>query len=230
MDRRAFFVGAGAGLATLMLGGCAATPPDKQAVKQVAPVQAGNDTKISDKAAGGKMKITVITGSPHKEGTSALLAERFIDGAKAVGHEVFRFNAAFEDVSPCNGCDRCGMNGPCIYKDSMNKLNPELLASDLVAFVTPLYYYDMSAQIKTVIDRFYANNSKLMGNKKAVLMVTAYANKDWTMNSITEHYKTLVRYLRWEDRGMVLAVGCGARSDIERSDFPNQAYKLGLSV
>ena len=122
------------------------------------------------------------------------------------------------------------MNGPCIYKDSMNKLNPELLAADLVAFITPLYYYDMSAQIKTVIDRFYSNNSRLMGNKKAVLMVTAYANKDWTMDSITEHYKTLVRYLQWEDAGMVLAVGCGARSDIERTDFPNQAYKLGLNL
>lgn len=112
----------------------------------------------------------------------------------------------------------------------MNKLNPELLASNLVAFVTPLYYYDMTAQIKTVIDRFYANNSKLMGNKKAVLMATAYANKDWTMDSLTEHYKTLVLYLKWEDAGMVLAVGCGVRSDIERTDFPNQAYKMGLNV
>ena len=177
-----------------------------------------------------KMKITVITGSPHKTGTSALLADTFIEGAKKSGHEVFRFNAAFEEVHPCIGCDRCGMDGPCIYKDSMNKLNPELLAADLVAFVTPLYYWGMSAQLKTVIDRFYSSNSTLHVKKKAVLMATAYDSNDWTMQALTAHYKTLLRYMGWEDAGMVLAVGCGGRSDIERTDFPNQAYRLGLKV
>lgn len=102
------------------------------------------------------MKITVITGSPHKDGTSALLADKFIQGAKKSGHDVFRFNAAFEDVHSCNGCDHCGMNGPCVFKDSMSKLLPELLVSDLIAFVTPLYYWGMSVQLKKVIDRFYS--------------------------------------------------------------------------
>ena len=57
------------------------------------------------------MKIVVVTGSPHKAGTSALLADKFIEGAESKGHEVFRFNAAFEDIHPCRGCDACGMNG-----------------------------------------------------------------------------------------------------------------------
>ena len=176
------------------------------------------------------MKMTVITGSPHKNGTSALLADRFIEGAIKSGHDVFRFNAAFEEVKPCIGCDRCGMNGPCIYKDAMNKLFPELLAADLVVLVTPLYYWGMTAQLKTVIDRFYSENSKLHIKKKAVLLATAYDANDWTMEALTVHYKTLLRYLGWEDAGMVLAVGCGVRSDIERTDFPNQAYRLGLNA
>ena len=49
------------------------------------------------------MKIVVVTGSPHKAGTSALLADKFIEGAKSKGHDVFRFNAAFEDIHPCRG-------------------------------------------------------------------------------------------------------------------------------
>ena len=57
------------------------------------------------------MKITVITGSPHKNGTSALLADRFIKGAKEAGHNVFRFDSAFEQVKPCLGCDHCGFGG-----------------------------------------------------------------------------------------------------------------------
>jgi len=225
MNRRDFIAGTGAGLVTILLGGCNFASQDKAQHKPVALAATENNNERSK-----KMKITVITGSPHKAGTSALLADKLIEGAEKSGHSVFRFNAAFEEVHPCIGCDRCGMNGPCVYQDSMNKLNPELLAADLVVFVTPLYYWGMSAQLKTVIDRFYANNSRLHGNKKAILMATAYDSKDWTMTALTEHYKTLVRYLNWEDAGMVLAVGCGGRSDIERSEFPNQAYQLGLNV
>ena len=50
------------------------------------------------------------------------------------------------------------------------------------------------------------------------------------MEALSAHYETLARYLQWEDAGRVLAVGCGVRSDIERSQFPQEAYQLGLSL
>jgi multimeric flavodoxin WrbA len=226
MKRRDFIASTGAGLVTILLGSCRFT--SKEELQQPSAQLAAAD---SNNGGSKKMQIAVITGSPHKNGTSALLTDKFIEGAKTAGHEFFRFNAAFEDIHPCLGCDRCGMNGPCVHQDDIDKkLMPKLLAADLVAFVTPLYYYGMSAQIKIAVDRFYARNSKLHGNKKAVLMATAYNSSDWTFNALTEHYKTLVRYMEWENRGMVLAVGCGGRSDIERSEFPNQAYQLGLNI
>ncbi len=179
-----------------------------------------------------KMKITVLTGSPHEKGTSALLADEFIRGATEAGHEVFRFNAAFEDVHPCIGCDRCGLGArKCVFNDAMDRLNPHLLEADVLVFVTPLYYFGMSAQLKTVIDRFYANNYRIMeGGRKSILMATAWNNDDWTMTDLTHHYRTLVRYLKMQDVGMVLAKGCGRRSDIENSDYPQQAYRLGKSL
>ena len=175
------------------------------------------------------MKVTVITGSPHKKGTSALLADEFIRGAQEAGWDTFRFDSAFEQVAPCLGCDRCGI-GPCVQKDAMQKLVPELLASQAVALVTPLYYFGFSAQIKTVIDRFYANSYKLTGGKRVFLMATAYDSNEWTMQALAAHYETLARYMRWQDSGRVLAAGCGARSDIERSRFPQEAYRLGFSL
>lgn len=222
MKRRDFVIGLGT-LAAGLWGGFPLSA-DKAHGQSVVTDRGSNHNR------GKKMKITVITGSPHKNGTSALLADKFIEGAQKSGHDVYRFNAAFEEVHPCTGCDRCGMEGPCIYKDAMNQLLPKLLAADLIAFVTPLYYYGMSAQLKTVIDRFYSNNSSLHVKKKAVLMATAYNTSDWTMQALTAHYKTLLRYMGWEDAGMVLATGCGVRSAIERTDFPNQAYRLGLRV
>lgn len=178
------------------------------------------------------MNITVITGSPHKKGTSDLLVENFIKGAKESGHEVFRFDAAFEDVKPCLGCNHCVANDSvCVYKDSMGKLNDKLLSADMVVFVTPIYYYGMTAQLKTVIDRFYANNMKLLGSKKkAILMAASYDADDWTMESLELHYKTIVKFMKWENAGMLLATGCATRQDIELTDYPNQAYELGKNV
>ena len=178
------------------------------------------------------MKITVITSSPHRKGTSALLADELIRGAQEAGHDVFRFDAGFEQVKPCLGCDRCGAGtAKCVQEDSMEKLNPHLLESDLVVFATPLYYYGISAQLKLVIDRFYANNSRLMGSgKKAVLLATCADGTDESMKDIVAHYQTIVRYLKWEDAGVITATGCGAREDIEKSDFPAQAYNMGRAL
>ena len=65
----------------------------------------------------------MITGSPHKDGTSNVLACEFIRGAEEAGHDVYRFDAAFEDVSPCRGCDSCRVHGgKCVYSDSMDKI------------------------------------------------------------------------------------------------------------
>lgn len=177
------------------------------------------------------MRITAITGSPHKNGTSAYLADHFIRGAEEQGHQVFRFNAAFEEIHPCLGCDRCGTTGKCVHQDSMEKLTPHLLEADMVVFVTPLYYFGMSAQLKTVIDRLYAINYKLMGSgKKAALLATAYDDNDWTMRDLAAHYQTIVKYLHWDDSGMILADGCGNRSAIEKSDYGRKAYQFGKSL
>ena len=69
-----------------------------------------------------KMKIIVLTGSPRKNGNSAYLAEQFIKGAEEKGHEVFRFDCAFKQVEPCRACNRCGMDGPCIFNDDFQEL------------------------------------------------------------------------------------------------------------
>lgn len=65
----------------------------------------------------GKMKILVLTGSPRKNGNSGTLADFLIRGAKEAGHEVVRFDCAFRKVHPCIACNRCGMNGPCVFQD-----------------------------------------------------------------------------------------------------------------
>ena len=202
MDRREFIKGAGIGLATLVTAGCSFGLPGGAASSSAGAAGTA-------KGGSGKMKITVITGSPHKAGTSALLADKFIEGATEAGHEVYRFDAGQQEIHPCIACDHCGMNGPCIYQDAIEtEMLPHVLESDLVAFVTPLYYYTCSAQLKTAIDRFYSRAGQVQGgNRKSVLMATAYNSASSTMDALNTYYKALINYLNWKDVGTVMAIG-----------------------
>ena len=113
------------------------------------------------------MKILILDGSPHPNGTTSLLRKAFAEGALSAGHTVDTFHTAKEDLHPCLGCNHCRNTGDgCVYKDGMEKLNPLLLMADCVVFSTPLYYFGMSAQIKMAIDRFFANNQVLRAQHK----------------------------------------------------------------
>ena len=178
------------------------------------------------------MKIVLINSSPHSEAqsTSRYLSQRFVEGAKSAGHEVFIFDAANEETNPCQGCDHCGMDGDCIFNDAIaTKLMPQMLEADLLVLVTPLYYFGMSAQLKIIVDRFYSRTTRLSG-KKSMIMATAWNSADWTMEALKNHYETLVRYMNWQDVGQVWATGCGTRPMVERSEFGDTAFKIGAAL
>ena len=177
------------------------------------------------------MKILVIESSPHKNGSSNLLAENFIKGAKEAGHEIIVFDAGHSNIHPCTGCDYCGMSNPCCQKDDMAFVREQILSSHMVVFVTPLYYFGFSTQLKTVIDRFYSFNGKLTAKRlKTALIVAAWDSNDWTMKDIKSHYETLCSYLNFQDMGQILGTGCGTVSMTARTPFPKLAYELGKSI
>ncbi len=174
------------------------------------------------------MKLVVITGSPHKHGTSAMLADQFIRGATESGHTVYRFDAAFKDVHPCIACEKChNTDTGCVFKDSIEELNPELLSSDGIIFISPIYYYMLSAQIKTVIDRFYANGDKLHDNKKTALILTFADDSIESADGPVLSFKNMAKYLEWEIVGTITAKECATVDDLIKTNYPKEAYTLG---
>ncbi|HIV97764.1 MAG TPA: flavodoxin family protein [Candidatus Agathobaculum stercoravium] len=174
------------------------------------------------------MRIVVLEGSPNRKGSSNLLADCFKQGAEAAGHTVEIIDTAHADIHPCTGCIHCGHEGPCVQKDDVTQIRKKILDTDMMVFVTPLYYYGMSAQLKTMIDRFCAFNTSIQRkHMKSALLTAAWNSDSWTFEALEAHYKTLVRYLNLEDMGMVLGYGCGTPAMTEHSDFPKQAYILG---
>ena len=135
------------------------------------------------------------------------------------------------DIHPCTGCIHCGYEGSCSQVDAVGEIRQAILDADMMVLVTPLYYYGMSAQLKTLIDRFCAFNSSIQHkHMKSALISTVWNSADWTFDALKAYYKTLVRYLNLKDAGMILGAGCGTPDMTKSSKFPKLAYGLGRSL
>jgi multimeric flavodoxin WrbA len=177
------------------------------------------------------MKIIVLMGSQNRNGSTGILVEHFTKGAEEAGNTVEVIDVCHADIHPCTGCVKCGYEGPCVQKDDVNIIRKKLLASDMVVFATPLYYYGMTAQLKTVVDRFCAYNSSLNSRHlKSALLTVAWNADNWTFDALEAHYKTLVRYINFKDCGMVLGYGCGTPGMTKRSRYPQEAWQLGKDL
>lgn len=176
------------------------------------------------------MKVVMITGSPHKYGTSATLANQFEQGVKDAGHDIFRFDAAFQSIYLCIACDQCRKDDQCIFHvDDMKTLNPYLLEANVIVFVSPIYYFSISAQIKTVIDRFYANDDALKGNKKAILITAMADTESIAASGANASFNQMLKYLKWENAGILNAKNASIASDLSEEDR-KKAYNLGRDL
>ena len=177
------------------------------------------------------MKITILMGSPNRNGSTAFLVKEFVKGTSESGNECKVLDICHMNIHPCLGCIACGYEGPCVQKDENEKVRESLLHSDMVVFATPLYYYGMRAQLKTVVDRFCAYSGSLARKHlKSALLSVAWNIDDWTFEALTAHYKTLVRYIGLDDKGMILGKGCGTPSMTKGSIYPSLAYELGKGL
>lgn len=179
------------------------------------------------------MKILILCGSPHKNGTTNALAEALISGIDQSRHEVEKIQLAEMKIAPCLGCEYCKRNdGVCVQKDDMAALLPSVLAADVIVFVSPIYYFGFNAQLKAVIDRFYAVNArlKLQTQKKAILLTAGGGKEEWIPEGIFANYHTMLRYLNWTSLGQICALNCHVKDQLAQTTCLEQAKELGRSL
>ena len=98
-------------------------------------------------------KVLVITASLRAKSNSDILAERLIAGANDAGHEVEHISLRGKELKFCIGCLACQKTQKCVQRDDAVLIAEKVKDSDTVVFVTPIYYYEMSGQMKTLLDR-----------------------------------------------------------------------------
>ena len=101
-------------------------------------------------------KVIVISTSLRGGSNSDMLADRFIDGAKSAGNDVEKISLVGKNIQFCKGCFGCQKLGRCVIKDDVNDIMAKVLKADVICWATPIYYYEMSGQMKTLIDRMNA--------------------------------------------------------------------------
>ena len=156
-------------------------------------------------------KVLVVSSSFRRHGNSDLLCDEFVRGAQEAGNAVEKIFLKDYKINFCLGCGVCNSTHKCVQKDDMEKLRNLILSSDMMVLATPLYYFGFSSQLKLVIDRWYSFTTALSAkHMKTALIVAAWDSNDWTMEDIAHHYRTLCRYMNFQDMGMILGKGCGS--------------------
>lgn len=164
--------------------------------------------------------ILVIVGSGQKKGNTNQLANAFAEGTRSAGHTVNNIFLGNKTIHGCNGCEACRSTKKCIQKDDMEAIYPLIHQADTIVLASPLYFWTISARLKAFLERFYAiadvdanppkGRYEGYGDKDCALLMTAADDLFWTFEHAVSYYRfSCVNYLGWNDKGMLLAGGCG---------------------
>lgn len=189
-------------------------------------------------------KILIIQGGGRPKGNTAQLVQSFMNGAADAGYETELISLLKYEVKGCLGCNACRYGKPCIQKDSFQQLVPKIEAADLIVFASPLYFWTISSRLKAFIERFYCiareDPCPPLGRyekypvKSSALLMTAADDFFWTFSQAESYYKfAIVNYIGFEDKGMLLAGGCGdtnGKPRIAETPHLQRAYDFGKNL
>ena len=175
-------------------------------------------------------KILVLSGSPRKGGNSDYLCDRFIAGAQEAGHEAAKIFISGKKVGYCRACYACKNTGKCVQKDDMEEILAKMLAADVLVLASPVYFYSIDAQIKTVLDRTLARWTELR-DKEFYYILTAGEDEEAIMQRSLECFRGCADCFRGStEKGAILAHGLYEKNDAKGSPFEAQAYEMGKGI
>ncbi len=174
--------------------------------------------------------VLIISSSPRKNGNSQMLCESFMQGAKESGHLVELVRLIERKIGFCRACDACMKNGgTCILKDDMQELIEQYKKADVVVLATPVYFYGISAPMKTFIDRMYPIWTDL-GSKEIYYIVSAGLGEDIIRRSLGDLDGFVEHLASYDIKGRIYATNVMDAGKIKDTPILEQAYQMGKSV
>ena len=176
-------------------------------------------------------KILIISTSPRRNSNSHALAESFAKGAADAGSEAEVISLIGKKIEYCRGCFACQKTGQCVIKDDATEVEKKVLEADVVVWATPIYYYEMSGQMKVMIDRLNPLFTKDYKFRDVYFLASAAEDEEVVPQRAIEGTKGWVDcYEKAEFKGYVFCGGVTDTGDITGNEKLKAAYDMGYAV
>jgi len=152
------------------------------------------------------MKIVILNGSPRLNGNTRTLLKEFEKGVinNLKDSEIEFVDLSQKNINPCDACDACiKLKGQCIHKDDTNDLMSKITAAEVIVFGSPVYWWGISTQLKSIIDKFYSWQGldyNVPNKKIGIIAVGGSSTEDPQYQLISDQFKYISNFLKWHIR------------------------------
>jgi multimeric flavodoxin WrbA len=179
------------------------------------------------------MKIVAVLGSPRPKGNSAVMAEAFLQTARERGAntEVYLLNQM--NIKGCQGCGKCKSESErCVVEDDLTPVYESIRGADILVVASPVYFGDLSAQLKCFWDRTYALinpdfSTRLAPGKKSVMFLAQANPSEEMFNDIHPRYERWLKMFGFTDNSLIRAIGVREAGEVKKkAEILEQAKNL----
>lgn len=176
-------------------------------------------------------KVLVISTSLRRNSNSHALAEEFAKGAKEAGHQVELISLIGRQIEYCVGCLSCQRTGQCVIEDDANLIAEKMLKADVVCYATPIYYYEMSGQMKTLLDRMNPLFSADYKFRDVYMLSTAADDGPHVADRAVNGLEGWIEcFAKAELAGSLFAGGVTSPGEIANHPALAKAYNMGKNI
>lgn len=176
-------------------------------------------------------KVLILSGSPRRKGNSDTLCDQFMLGAKEAGNDVEKIFVSEKHIGYCRACYYCTSHqGECCQKDDMAEILQKMLDADVIVLSSPVYFYSISAQLKTVIDRTVARWLEFK-DKEFYYIMTSAEDNDMVMDCTLECFRGLAACLKGSvEKGVIYGKGVYQKGEVLDKPVMTEAYEMGKNI
>lgn len=177
-------------------------------------------------------KVLILSASPRKGGNSDTLCDEFLKGAQDAGNTGQKIFLRDKKINYCTGCGLCNTNNytACSQKDDMAEILEKMIEADVIVMATPVYFYTMDAQLKTLIDRCCARYIHI-ANKDFYFIATAADTRRETLERTFDGLRGFTTLLdNVKEAGIIYGTGVWEKSDVQNTNLLKEAYEMGKNI
>ena len=189
------------------------------------------------------MKVLTILGSPRVDGNSTKLAKVFNETATDFGAEVSSVTLNKLSFRGCQACDACKtVSDRCVVKDDLLPVLESVERADILVLATPVYFSDISAQMKGFVDRCYSflapyetvpEKSRLPEGKQMIFIVTQNWPDENVFNDVFPRYDMMFNAIGFHGNRCIRGCSLGKKDAIaknNRNDLINLAKTTAQEI